>query len=136
MPDCQEQPVIKEFKSFIMRGNIVDLAVAVIIGTAFGAVISSLTKDVLMAFIAAVVGEPNFDAVQFEVGDGVIEIGKFLTASVNFLIIAFVLFLILKAVNTATTRFQQPDADAPTPAPTDEAVLLTEIRDLLAQRSS
>lgn len=123
--------MIQEFKSFVMRGNILDLAVAVILGAAFGAVVSTFTDGVLMAFVAAVVGEPNFDSVTIEVGDGVIAIGTFLTALVNFLIIAFVLFLILKA---ASRMIGKKEADADTPAPSDETVLLTEIRDLLAKR--
>jgi large conductance mechanosensitive channel len=126
--------MIKEFKAFVMRGNILDLAVAVILGTAFGAVVTAFTDGVLMALIAALVGEPNFDAIKFDVGEGTILIGTFLTALVNFLIIAFILFLILKAANKAMASGRQQDADAPTPAPSDETVLLTEIRDLLARR--
>jgi large conductance mechanosensitive channel len=121
--------MIQEFKAFIMRGNIVDLAVAVILGVAFGAVVSAFTDGVLMAFIAAVVGEPNFDSITLEIGDGVILIGTFLTALVNFVIIAFVLFLILKAMTKVMPKADEVEA---TPAPTDEAVLLTEIRDLLS----
>lgn len=126
--------MLKEFKEFIMRGNILDLAVAVIIGGAFGAVVSAFTDKVLMAFIAAIVGKPNFDSIKFDIGKGTIFIGTFLTALVNFLIIAFVLFLILKAANRAMSSRRKEEADAPTPAPSDEAVLLTEIRDLLARR--
>ena len=126
--------MLQEFRQFIMRGNIVDLAVAVILGAAFGLVVSSFTNGVLMALIAAIVGEPNFDSVTFEVGDGVIQIGTFLTALVNFVIIAAVLFLILKAMEKAMSSRRKDDADAETPAPSDEAILLTEIRDLLASR--
>lgn len=126
--------MLREFRQFIMRGNIVDLAVAVILGAAFGVVVSSFTDGVLMAFVAAIVGEPNFDSVTFEVGDGVIQIGTFLTALVNFVIIAAALFLILKAMEKAMSTRRKDDADADTPAPSDEAVLLTEIRDLLASR--
>lgn len=126
--------MLREFRQFIMRGNIVDLAVAVILGAAFGVVVSSFTDGVLMAFVAAIVGEPNFDSVTFEVGDGMIQIGTFLTALVNFVIIAAALFLILKAMEKAMSTRRKDDADADTPAPSDEAVLLTEIRDLLASR--
>jgi len=126
--------MLKEFRQFIMRGNIVDLAVAVILGAAFGLVVTSFTDGVLMAFVAAIVGEPNFDAVTVEIGDGVIRIGTFLTAVVNFVIIAGALFLILKAMERAMQSRRKDDADADTPAPSDEAVLLTEIRDLLASR--
>jgi large conductance mechanosensitive channel len=127
--------MLQEFKAFIMRGNIVDLAVAVILGAAFGAVVAAFTDGVLMAFIAAIFGKPNFDAVSFDIGDGTIEIGRFITAVVNFLIIAFVLFLVLKAMEKAVSMRRQTEADVDTPAPSDEAVLLTEIRDLLASRA-
>lgn len=121
--------MIQEFKAFIMRGNIVDLAVAVIMGVAFGGVVSAFTDGVLMAFIAAIVGEPNFDSITLEIGDGVILIGTFLTALVNFLIIAWVLFLVLKALNKAMPKKQEAEA---TPTLSEEAVLLSEIRDLLS----
>jgi large conductance mechanosensitive channel len=126
--------MLQEFRQFIMRGNIIDLAVAVILGAAFGFVVSSFTDGVLMALVAAIVGKPNFDDVTFEIGDGVIRIGTFLTAVVNFVIIAAVLFLILKAMEKAMRSRRSEGADAETPAPSDEAVLLTEIRDLLAQQ--
>jgi len=126
--------MLQEFKQFIMRGNILDLAVAVILGAAFGLVVSSFTDGVLMALVAAIVGKPNFDDVTFEVGDGVIRIGTFLTALVNFVIIAAVLFLLLKAMEKAMQSRRKDQADADTPAPSDEAVLLTEIRDLLSQQ--
>ena len=123
--------MIQEFKAFIMRGNILDLAVAVILGAAFGAVVASFTDGVLMALVAAIVGEPSFDSVTIDIGDGTILIGTFLTAVVNFLIIAFFLFLIMKA---AQRMMGAKEADAETPAPSDEAILLTEIRDLLSRR--
>ena len=126
--------MIKEFKAFVMRGNVLDLAVAVIIGAAFGAVVKAFTDGVLMALVAALVGKPDFDDVTFDVGDGTILIGSFLTELVNFLLIAFVLFLFVKAANRAMAMGRRQEAaDAPTPAPSDEAVLLTEIRDLLAR---
>jgi large conductance mechanosensitive channel len=126
--------MIQEFKAFIMRGNIVDLAVAVILGVAFGAVVSAFTDGVLMAFIAAIVGEPNFDSITIEIGDGEILIGTFLTSVVNFLIIAFSLFMVLKGIEKASNVRGKAETEAAeaTPAPSDEAVLLTEIRDLLS----
>jgi large conductance mechanosensitive channel len=127
--------MIQEFKAFIMRGNIIDLAVAVILGAAFTLVVNSFTQGVLMAFVAAIFGEPNFDSITIEIGDGVILIGSFITAVVNFVIIAWILFLILKALNAATAaRGKGGEPIEDTPAPSDEAVLLTEIRDLLATR--
>ena len=123
--------MLNDFKNFIFRGNLLDLAVAVILGVAFGAVVNAFTQGIVMAFIAAVFSQPSFDSIKIDLGDGAILIGAFLTALVNFLIIAGVLFVILKAAERVM-RPKQAAADAETPAPTDEAVLLTEIRDLLA----
>ena len=122
--------MIKEFRDFIMRGNIIDLAVGFILGTAFAVVVTAFTNGILMALIAGIFGKPNFNDIVWHVGDGVIQIGTFLTAVVNFLIIAAALFLILKAVAAATRS--RKDANEDTPAPSDEAVLLTEIRDILS----
>jgi large conductance mechanosensitive channel len=121
--------LVGEFKAFILRGNVLDLAVAVIIGIAFGAVVKAFTDGILMAFVAAVFGEPNFDRVIVHLGDGRILIGTFLTALVNFLLIALVLFFVIKAAALLMTRKSEPAEEAPVPS--DEALLLTEIRDLL-----
>jgi large conductance mechanosensitive channel len=127
--------LIDEFKQFIMRGNVLDLAVAVIIGAAFGLVVTTFTNGVLMALIAAIFGQANFDELTLSVGDGVIAYGTFLTALVNFLIIAFALFMIIKAVS-ALQRQRAAEPAEETPAPTDEALLLTEIRDLLQAQAA
>ena len=124
--------LLDEFKAFIFRGNILDLAVAVVLGVAFGSVVDAFTKGILMAAIAAVVGEPNFDSIIIDIGDGQILIGSFLTSVVNFLIIAGALFFVLKAAALAMRSKDESDEDAAVPS--DEAVLLTEIRDLLARR--
>lgn len=121
--------VVEEFKAFILRGNVLDLAVAVIIGVAFGAVVEAFTDGILMALVAAIVGEPNFDAITVHLGDGRILIGAFLTALVNFLLIAVALFLVIKAAARLMPRKPEPAEEAPVPS--DEALLLTEIRDLL-----
>lgn len=91
--------MFKEFKEFALRGNVLDLAVGIIIGAAFTTVVNSLVEDVLMQAIAAIIGEPDFSSLKFRAGDGVILYGSFLTAVVNFLIVALVLFLLLKAIN-------------------------------------
>ncbi|MDQ4096868.1 MAG: large conductance mechanosensitive channel protein MscL [Actinomycetota bacterium] len=121
--------LVDEFKAFILRGNVLDLAVAVIIGIAFGAVVDAFTDGILMAFVAAIFGEPNFDNITIHLGDGRILIGAFLTAVVNFLIIALALFLVIKAAARLMPRKPEPAEEAPVPS--DEALLLTEIRDLL-----
>lgn len=122
---------VDEFKAFVLRGNVLDLAVAVVLGTAFGAVVSAFTDGVLMAFVAAVVGEPNFDEVIWELGDGEILIGTFLTAVVSFLLVAAALFVVLRVAARVRPAQKEPVEEAP--APSDEVVLLTEIRDLLAR---
>ncbi len=121
--------VVDEFKAFILRGNVLDLAVAVIIGVAFGAVVEAFTDGILMALIAAIFGEPNFDDITVHLGDGRILIGAFLTALVNFVLIALALFLVIKAAARLMPRKPEPTEE--TPVPSDEALLLTEIRDLL-----
>ncbi len=94
----------KEFKEFAFRGNVIELAVAVILGIAFGAVIASLVNDVLMNLIAAVIGQPDFSQLTFTVNDAVIRYGDFLNALVNFLLVALALFLVVRAVNRATRK--------------------------------
>jgi len=90
-----------EFREFAFRGNMLDLAVAVILGIAFGAVVNSLAEDVLLNLIAAVASKPDFSQLTFTLGRGVIRYGAFLTAVVNFFIVAFALFLIVRPVNRA-----------------------------------
>ena len=93
--------MIREFKEFALKGNLVELAVAFVLGLAFAAVVTSFVDDVVMQLIAAVVGKPDFSNLTFSIGKGEIRYGAFLTALVTFLIIAFVLFLIVKAVQKA-----------------------------------
>lgn len=93
--------MFKEFKEFAFRGNMLDLAIGIIIGGAFGAVVSSFAQDVLMSVVAAAFGEPTFDNLTFAVGRGEILYGKFLTAVVAFLLVAFALFFVVKAINRA-----------------------------------
>ncbi len=124
--------MFNEFKAFVLRGNILDLAVAVVLGVAFAAVVDAFTDGVLMATIAAIFGQPDFDSITIHAGDGRIRVGSFFTALVNFLLIAAVLFLVLKGVARIFPPKTEPASDAP--APSDEAILLTEIRDLLRAR--
>lgn len=93
--------MIREFKEFALKGNLVELAVAFVLGLAFAAVVTSFVDDVVMQLIAAIVGKPDFSNLTFSIGKGEIRYGAFLTALVTFLIIAFVLFLIVKAVQKA-----------------------------------
>ena len=127
--------MIQEFKDFINRGNVVDLAVAVVIGAAFTAIVTSFTEDILGGILAAIGGEPDFSqAFILEVGDGQIRFGAFLTAVINFLIVAFAVFLIVKAINKMQSMRTTPEEEvAETTA--SELEVLEEIRDLLRNRS-
>jgi large conductance mechanosensitive channel len=108
--------MLKGFRDFILRGNVVDLAVAFIMGAAFNAIVSSLVNDVIMQFIAAFVGKPDFRALKFAVNGTPIMIGNFLTATVSFLIVAFaVYFFLVLPINKLTTLTRKP---APAAAPT------------------
>lgn len=91
--------MLKEFRDFIMKGNVLDLAVAVIIGAAFGAVVTSLVNDILMPIIGIVLGGVDFSSLAITVGEALVKYGNFIQTFINFLIIAFVIFLILRAYN-------------------------------------
>lgn len=101
--------MLKEFRDFINRGNVVDLAVAVIIGGAFGAIINSIVKDLLMPLIGIILGGIDFASLSVKVGSAVLTYGNFIQALINFLAIAFVLFLIVRSLNKAKAK--------PAPAP-------------------
>jgi large conductance mechanosensitive channel len=125
--------LLKDFRAFVMRGNVLDLAVAVVIGVAFNAVVTSLVNDVIMQVIAAIFGKPNFDDLTLSVGDGIVHYGRFLTAVVNFLIIAATLFVVIRAFEELQKRRKATGAITEEEQ-SDEVVLLGEIRDLLRER--
>ena len=104
--------MLKEFKEFVMRGNVLDLAVAFIIGGAFKAIIGSLVKDILMPLIGLVMGGIDFAALSFSVGDAVVTYGMFIQAIIDFLVIAFVIFLIIK--NAEKAKKEEPAPAEPT----------------------
>ena len=106
--------MIKEFKEFVMRGNVLDLAVAVIIGGAFGKIIGSLVNDILMPLIGLVMGGVDFSALSFAVGDAVVTYGVFIQTVVDFLVVAFVIFMIVKAANKTKKKEPAPAPAAPT----------------------
>jgi large conductance mechanosensitive channel len=127
--------VLKEFREFITRGNVIDLAVAVVIGAAFTAVVNSFANDVLMQIVAAIFGQPDFNQITFALGDSEIQIGRFITAVVNFLIVAFAMFLVIKAINTMQRLRRRQIEEAVVEAEATEIELLAEIRDALVQRN-
>ena len=128
--------IIKEFKTFTMKGNVIDMAVGIIIGVAFGKVVSSIVSEIIMPPLGLVIGGVNFSdlkvVMKVAVGDTpavTLNYGNFLQVCFDFLIVAFAIFMIIKAMNAAKKR-QEAAPSAP-PAPTKEVTLLTEIRDLL-----
>ena len=123
--------MIQEFKDFISEGNLLELAVAFIMGLAIKAVIDALVNGIIMPIIGIIVGKPSFDQLTLKIGDGVILYGAFLTQVVNFLIIAFVLFMMIKFYNRMVA-LKGPKAEEAAEA--DELQLLTEIRDSLRGR--
>lgn len=125
---------IEEFKTFAVKGNVVDLAVAVVIGTAFGKIVSSLVDTIIMPFVGLVMGGVDFSGLSYTVGEAVITYGLFIQAVIDFLIVALVIFMVLKVF----MRLQRQQDEAPEPEkpaePTEEVKLLREIRDSLARR--
>ena len=144
--------MLKEFKDFVMRGNVLDMAVGVIVAGAFGKITTSLVNDVFMPFISFLFGSRDMTALNLvvrpeivneagEVTQAAITIGfgTFVATIIDFLLIALVVFLVVKAINTAKTKLEKKQEEEPAappepPAPSAEEVLLTEIRDLLKNK--
>ena len=142
--------MLEEFKKFVMRGNVVDLAVAVVIGAAFGAIVTSAVQDLIMPIVGAIFG--GFDFSNYFIGlssnvnaptlaaaraqGAVLAYGSFITVLINFLILAWIIFLMVKGVNTLQKQVERQKKVAPedAPPPPADVALLTEIRDLLAKR--
>ena len=137
--------IIKEFGDFIKRGNVIDLAVAVVIGGAFSSIVGSLVNDIIMPVISLATGGIDFTnlfvslngktyetlAEAQEAGASVLAYGSFIQAIINFLIIAFVIFMVVKAMNKLMSLKKKKEEEAKAPAKSDEVVLLEQIRDLL-----
>jgi large conductance mechanosensitive channel len=137
--------MLEEFKKFALRGNVVDLAIGVVIGAAFGGIVSSLVGDIIMPIVGAVTGGLDFSNyflalsknvsatayIDAKKQGAVLGYGQFLTITLNFVIVAFVLFLVIRAINR---MLKQEEAKPKAPEPTPELKVLTEIRDLLGAR--
>ena len=128
--------LVDEFKAFVMRGNVVDMAVGVIIGGAFGKIVTSLVNDIFMPIIGMIVGNVDFTTLEIKIGEPVegveqaaIKYGMFIQEIVNFLIISLCIFMVIKLI--AKMKKKKEEEPAPAPEPTKEEVLLTEIRDAL-----
>lgn len=132
--------MLKEFREFALKGNVVDLAVGVIIGAAFGKIVDSLVKNVLMPPIGYMVGGVNFNELAINLPTPtkpvLIKYGEFIQTIIDFAIIAFVLFMVIKGMNMAKKRFEKDAAAAPAapPAPTPTEAYLKEIRDALVKK--
>lgn len=124
---------LNEFKDFAMKGNVLDLAVGVVMGSAFGTIVTSLVEKIIMPLVGIIVGGVNIADLSVKVGNATLGYGAFLQAIINFLIIAFSIFLFVKAINTATSKFKKTEEEA-APAVDPQLELLTEIRDLLAKK--
>lgn len=144
--------MIKEFKEFAIKGNVMDMAVGIIIGGAFGLIIKSAIADVIMPLVGKVIGDVDFTNIYYPLSKAVttakeanpslpladaqelgsvLAFGNFITVFINFLILAFVIFMMVKMMNKAKANFEKEEAAAPPPAPAADLVLLGEIRDLL-----
>ncbi len=124
---------MKEFKKFISRGNALDLAVGVIMGAAFGKIVTSIVENILTPLIGIIIGGINLSNLSFKVGSAVISYGVFLQNIIDFLIVSFCLFIIVKALNKLTHKEENKKETAPKKS--DEVILLEEIRDLLKKET-
>ena len=128
---------IDEFKKFAMRGNVIDMAVGIIIGAAFGKIVDSLVKDIMMPPIGLLLGKVDFSDLKLYLTHGenpvTVNYGLFINALISFLIVAFAIFMAIKLINKLNRKKEEPAA---APAPTKEEVLLTEIRDLLKEQNN
>ena len=128
--------MIQEFKDFIANGSVMDLAVGIIIGAAFTAIVSSLVEDLIQPLIGLIIGGIDFSGLSFGLGDAQFMYGNFITALINFLIIAFVVFMLVKFVNRIKDAAVKKEEAAPAaPAGPTQEELLAQIRDLLAAKS-
>ena len=126
--------MIKEFKEFISRGNVIDLAVGVIIGGAFGKIVSSLVDNIIMPLVAIIIGGIDFTNLYFKIGNAKLLYGVFIQNVVDFLIVAFCIFIFIKIINKFT-RKKKKEEKVEAPKKPDEVILLEEIRDLLKKEN-
>jgi large conductance mechanosensitive channel len=122
--------MLKEFQKFINRGNVLDLATAVIIGAAFTAIVNSLVNDIIMPLLGILLNGLDFTTLAIKMGEANLTYGNFIQAVINFLLIAFVVFLLVRGITRLQTRFTKAEESA-----AKEPLLLTEIRDLLKNKS-
>ncbi|MED3384430.1 large conductance mechanosensitive channel protein MscL [Bacillus subtilis] len=124
-----------EFKAFAMRGNIVDLAIGVVIGGAFGKIVTSLVNDIIMPLVGLLLGGLDFSGLSFTFGDAVVKYGSFIQTIVNFLIISFSIFIVIRTLNGLRRKKEAEEEEAAEEAVDAQEELLKEIRDLLKQQA-
>lgn len=127
---------IKEFKEFISRGNVMDLAVGVIVGSAFSKIVSSLVDNILMPVIGVIIGGIDFSSLSIDFKTAHIQYGLFIQNVIDFLIVAFCIFIVVKSFNKLTSKKKKEEIKKEEPKKSDEVVLLEEIRDLLKEKNS
>lgn len=123
--------MLKEFRDFAMKGNVIDLAVGVIIGAAFGKIVASLVNDIIMPTVGLLLGNINFSSLAFQIGESKIAYGMFLQTVLDFVIVAFCIFIVIQQLQRIKKKNTSEEAP---PAPPEEIRLLTEIRDLLKKQ--
>ncbi|GAA0383637.1 large-conductance mechanosensitive channel protein MscL [Paenibacillus motobuensis] len=128
--------ILKEFKEFALKGNVLDLAVGVVIGGAFGKIVASLVSDVIMPLVGILLGGVDLSGLVLKIGEAKLTYGVFLQTVIDFLIISAAIFLFIKAINKFKRKEETQPAAEEAPKPSNEEVLLTEIRDLLRQQNN
>ena len=120
---------IEEFKTFAIKGNVIDLAVAVVIGAAFGKIVSSLVDNIITPLIGLLMGGVNFSGLAYTVGNAEVTYGNFIQSIIDFTIVAFVIFLVVKGINKLKKKEEEPAVEEKPTEPSEEVKLLREIRD-------
>lgn len=135
----EEIKMLKEFRDFIAKGNVLDMAIGVVMATAFTAIVNSLVNDIIMPFVGLVMGSTDFTSITVQLGSAVLTVGNFIQAVITFLIIALVLFFVMKAVATLKSQFENEEdsieEDDEVALVDSQELLLTEIRDLLKEQN-
>ncbi len=130
----KKKGLIAEFKEFIQRGNVMELAVGVVLGSAFSAIVTSVVNDLIMPIVGMIIGGIDFTSLSVSVGTATLTYGNFIQNVVNFLIIAFCVFIAVKMVNKLLRKNRKEEKTPEAPTKSDEVILLEEIRDLLKKR--
>jgi len=135
----EETKMLKEFRDFIAKGNVLDMAIGVVMATAFTAIVNSLVNDIIMPFVGLFLGSTDFTSITVQLGSAVLTVGNFIQAVITFLIIALVLFFVMKAVASLKSQFEKKEGleeDEEVALVDSQELLLTEIRDLLKEQNN